>query len=111
MRYELIVGWAAVTDWDALESYWRHVMEDRLAMNPAEHPVLLADAVLAPKADRARWAELMFEKFRAPGVFIGKEPVLAWCVLAPSCCWGCPSVSIFLRQAKCIYGSVGGTLC
>jgi actin-like protein 6A len=41
------------------------------------HPVLWADAGLAAKADRERLAQLLFETYRAPGVFMAKAGVLA----------------------------------
>lgn len=41
---------------------------------------MLAHPALTPKSDRVQWAQLMFDKFNAPGIFLAKEPVLTWCV-------------------------------
>jgi actin-related protein len=38
---------------------------------------MLAEHGYASKADRERWAELLFERFGAGGVFIAKAGVLA----------------------------------
>lgn len=43
----------------------------------AGHPFLLADHLHASKADRERWAELLFERFDCPGIFISKAGVLS----------------------------------
>lgn len=69
-------------DWDALELLWENAVEGRLGLKSREHPVMLAEPALAPKADRERWAELLFETFEAPGFFVSKQGILTWCVRA-----------------------------
>ena len=65
-----------VRDWDALEALWSHAAKDYLAIDAAEHPVLLAERPYAPRA-RARAAELLFEGLKAPSAFIAKDATLA----------------------------------
>ena len=67
-----------VDDWDGVEEIWDRGFK-LLGTRPSaeRHPVLLAEAAWAPADQRAKYAELMFERFQVPGLFISKTPVLA----------------------------------
>ena len=43
----------------------------------AAHPVLLVEPAYTSKADRERWAQILFEQYGAPGVFMSRAGVLA----------------------------------
>lgn len=73
----------AVEDWDLIESMLDYSIAERLhpgshsELSLASHPFLLADHINASKADREKWCQLMFEKYKCPGVFMAKAGVLA----------------------------------
>ncbi|EIE27441.1 putative Acttin-related protein 4 [Coccomyxa subellipsoidea C-169] len=64
-------------NWDAIEAIWGHIFNDRLAANPAEHPVMLAEPSFNTKDIREKTVELLFEKFSPPAVFLAKNAVLS----------------------------------
>ncbi len=66
-----------VTDWDALEKIWNFTFHNDLRVNPSEHPVLLTEAPLNPKQNRERMAEIMFETFNVPALYVAMQAVLS----------------------------------
>lgn len=53
------------------------VIQPKLGADLAAHPVMTAAHALAPRATREKWCELLFEKYKVPGVFLAKDGVLA----------------------------------
>lgn len=66
-----------IEDWDALERLWTYVLEGRLHTSLSAHPVMLAEKSYNDSASRQRYAELLFEKFDAPALFLSKDAVLS----------------------------------
>lgn len=64
-----------VKNWEDMELLWNNVYES-LAVNKSEHPVLLTEAVLNPYSNREKMAEVFFEKFQVPGLFICSQALL-----------------------------------
>ncbi|EFA84276.1 actin-like protein 6A [Heterostelium album PN500] len=65
-----------IKDWEAMEKIWNHAFRERLNINPNEHPILLAEPSFNTRQIREKVAELMFEKFHTPALFISKNAVL-----------------------------------
>ncbi|XP_019875136.1 beta-centractin [Aethina tumida] len=67
-----------VNDWNDMEKIWNYVYsKDQLSTFPEEHPVLLTEAPLNPRPNREKAAEILFETFNVPALFISMQAVLS----------------------------------
>lgn len=76
IRYPMEHG--IVTDWNDMERLWHYIYsKDQLQTIPEEHPVLLTEAPLNPRRNREKAAEIFFETFNVPALFISMQAVLS----------------------------------
>jgi actin len=60
-----------------MEKIWHHTIYNELHVDPTEHPVLLTEAPLYPKANREKLITLMFDTFNVPSFYVGIQAVLS----------------------------------
>ncbi|KAK8071223.1 Actin-like protein [Apiospora hydei] len=75
IRYPLEHG--IVTDWDDMEKIWEYVYSEGLNAMSEEHPVLLTEPPLNPRANRDTAAQILFETFNVPALYTSIQAVLS----------------------------------
>ncbi|KAH3787343.1 alpha-centractin [Dreissena polymorpha] len=76
IRYPMEHG--IVKDWNDMERIWQYIYsKDQLHTFSEEHPVLLTEAPLNPRRNREKAAEIFFETFNVPALFMSVQAVLS----------------------------------
>jgi len=77
LKFGYPVEHGIVNDWSAVEKIWHHIFFDELEIDPSLHPVLLTEPPLNPRANREKAAEILFETFDCPRVYLKSTATLA----------------------------------
>ncbi|XP_043848253.1 actin, clone 302-like [Dromiciops gliroides] len=75
LRYPMQHG--IVTSWDDMEKIWKHLYKHGLRESPEKRPVLLTEAPLNPPENRAKMAEIFFETFQVPALYVALQGLMA----------------------------------
>jgi actin-related protein 3 len=66
-----------VDNWTLMEQFWEHCIFKYLRCEPEDHYFLLTEPPLNTPENREYTAEIMFETFNVPGLYIAVQAVLA----------------------------------
>lgn len=65
-----------INDWKDMQNVWQYTYNE-LNVTQDQHPVLLTEAPLNPRSNRAKAAEVFFENFNVPALYVQTQAILA----------------------------------
>lgn len=74
MKHPLVDG--LIEDWDLYEELLNYSFSTVLHVDPANHPMMISEATWNTPAKREKLAEILFEKFKVPALYLCKDAVL-----------------------------------
>ncbi|CAG2257933.1 Actin, cytoplasmic type 5,Actin, cytoplasmic A3,Actin, muscle-type,Actin-75,Actin-like protein 53D,Putative actin-24,Actin, non-muscle 6.2,Actin-71,Actin-4,Actin, nonmuscle,Actin, alpha skeletal muscle 2,Actin, cytoskeletal 2A,Actin B,Actin-11,Actin-15A,Actin, cytoplasmic type 8,Actin, cytoplasmic 2,Actin, cytoplasmic 1,Actin, alpha skeletal muscle B,Actin-85C,Actin, spherule isoform,Actin-57B,Actin, acrosomal process isoform,Actin, muscle-type A2,Actin-5,Actin-100,Actin-93,Actin,Centractin,Actin-18,POTE a len=66
-----------LSDWNDIEKIWHYAFHDELDIATKEHSILLTEPQVNPKALREKMAQMIFEDFDFPTMYIKAKEVLS----------------------------------
>ena len=76
LTIEFPVQHGLIKNWENMVKIWSSTFHE-LKVNPTKHPILLTDKALNPKQNRETIAQIMFESFSVPSLYIHSETALS----------------------------------
>ncbi|KAJ1987953.1 actin [Dimargaris cristalligena] len=66
-----------ITNWGAMEQFWREMFNSELYTSPDTQPVTLTETPLNPQENRAKTSQIMFETFHVTACYVAIQSVLS----------------------------------
>lgn len=73
-RKRFPINYGVTTNWDDMEEFWRHSFYEDLRVEPKDHPLILTEPPINPKACKERVVQIMFETFEISLLYINTQP-------------------------------------
>ena len=71
------IEYGRIHDWENLELLWQYILYQKLNVHPEEHPILATCSAFCQKSNKEKLAEVMFECFNVPALFVAVDTVLS----------------------------------
>ncbi|KAM3838567.1 actin-like protein 10 [Vipera latastei] len=68
-----------ILDWQAMENLWSHLFYCGLQVSTEDHPILTSDSPSCPTTNREKMAEVFFEGFSVPALYVANTGFLSLC--------------------------------
>lgn len=75
LKYPIEHG--VIENWDDMVTIWQSIFSNDLKSSVEFHPVLLTEAPLNPKKNREQCAQIFFETFNCPALYLSIQAILA----------------------------------
>ncbi|KAJ5070276.1 actin-7-related [Anaeramoeba ignava] len=77
LNMEYPINQGIITNFDYMEKIWDYCFYEEMKIDPKDHTLLISDSPLNPKSKREKMAEIMFEKYGFPSLFLENSSILA----------------------------------
>lgn len=67
------VEYGLITNWSTYEELISYTYDSRLCVEASDHPVIITEIPLNPRANREKLMQVMFETYRVPQFFLGTQ--------------------------------------
>lgn len=76
---ERFIDHGLVTNWDLMEKFYEQIYWKYLRVNPEDQNIMITEPPLNTPENREYLAEIMFETFNVPGLYIAVQALLSIC--------------------------------
>ena len=70
------VSHGIVENWDDMETLWQYALYEDARVEPEEYPILMTEPPYNPTENREKMAQIMFETFNRPAMYVGIQAIL-----------------------------------
>jgi len=77
LKLEYPIENGVINNWDSVTSILSHLYFNELRTAPEDYPVLITDPEKDPKVNKEKIAQILFEKFKVPAIFLVNPGILS----------------------------------
>ena len=76
-KFNYPIKQGTVSNWDEVEKIWDYTFINKLRVDTCESKILISEPILNAKEEREKSAQIMFETFNVPSLYIANQGVLS----------------------------------